>query len=69
LSVKELLISEFLQILDFTELGIFEDVLDMLSVDILRVNKDVNIEMKFVLLEIKLPYQDSNKYKWLQYYI
>jgi len=30
------------------------------------VDKDV-IEMKFKLLEIELPYQESNKYKWLHY--
>jgi len=53
----------------FTELVIFGDVLDLPSVDISRVDKDINIEMKLVLLEIKLPYQDSNKYKWLHYYI
>jgi len=51
----------------FTELVIFGDVLDMPSVDMPRVDKDVNIEMKLVLLEIKLPYQDSDKYKWLHY--
>jgi len=46
-----------------TELVIFGDVLDMSSVNMLCVDKDVNIEMKLVLLEIKLLYQDSNKYK------
>jgi len=43
-------------------------VLDIPSVDMPRVNKDVSIEMKLVLLKIKLPYQDSDKYK-LHYYV
>jgi len=50
----------------FTELVIFGYVLDMPSVDVPRIDKDVNIEMKLVLLKIKLSYQD--KYK-LHYYV
>jgi len=32
------------------------------------VDEDV-IEMKFELLEMEFLYQESNKYKWLHYYI
>jgi len=54
----------------FTEVIIFGDVLgDMLSVDDMPpVDEDVT-EMTFELFEMKLPYQQSNKYKWLHYYI
>jgi len=54
----------------FTEVIIFGDVLgDMHSVDNMsRVDEDV-AEMTFELCEIELPYQQSNKYKWLHYCI
>jgi len=47
----------------FTEVIIFGDVLgDMYNMP--RVDEDV-AEMTFELFEMKLPYQQSNKYKWL----
>jgi len=54
----------------FTEVVIFEDVLgDMPSVDdIPLVDEDV-AEMTFEIFEMKLPYQQSNKYKQLHYCI
>jgi len=56
----------------FTEVVIFEDVLgDMPSVDdIPLVDEDVEDEMTFeIVFEMKLPYQQSNKYKRLHYCI
>jgi len=52
----------------FTELVIFGDVLYVPSVDMPCVDEDA-IEMKFELLEMEFPYQESDKYKWLHYYI
>jgi len=53
----------------FTEVIIFGDVLgDMPSVDMPCVDEDVT-EMTFELFEMELPYQQSNKYKWLHYCI
>jgi len=53
----------------FTEVIIFGDVFgDMPSVDMPCIDEDVT-EMTFELFEMEFPYQQSNKYKWLHYYI
>jgi len=54
----------------FTEVVIFGDVLGDMPIidDTPRVDEDV-AEMTFELFEMELPYQQSNKYKWLHYCI
>jgi len=54
----------------FTEVIIFGDVLgDMPSVDHMPLVDEDVAEMTFKLFEMKLPYQQSNKYKRLHYCI